>query len=207
MDKNNYSSLASDTQITTASKSLAEHGITVLTAENGKEAVEKVLSLIPEGREVMTATSTTLNQLGLTETLNDSGKFDSIKNKLTKLNRETDGLEMQRIGAAPEYVVGSVHAVTEDGKVVVASGSGSQLPAYTYGASHVIWVVSTKKIVSNLDSAFERINTHVLPQEDVRMKEVYGPESGSNVNKLFVLQRELNPARITLIFVKEDLGF
>ncbi len=90
---------------------------------------------------------------------------------------------------------------------MVASGSGSQLPAYSYGATHVVWVVSTKKIVKNLDSAFERINTHVLPQEDIRMKKVYGPESGSNVNKLFILQRELNPARITLIFVKEDLGF
>lgn len=207
MDKNNYSTLASATQIANASESLTEHGITVITASNGKEAVEKVLSLIPEGKEVMTATSTTLNQLGLTQTLNDSGKFDSIKSKLTKLNRETDERQMQRLGAAPEYVVGSVHAVTEDGKVVVASGSGSQLPAYTFGASHVIWVVSTKKIVKNLDSAFERINTHVLPQEDARMKEVYGPESGSNVNKLFILQKELNPARVTLIFVKENLGF
>lgn len=207
MDKNNYSTLASVAQIATASKSLGEHGLTVLTAENGKDAIEKVFSLIPEGKEVMTATSTTLNQLGLTTTLNDSGKYNSVKSKLSKLNRDTDSLEMQKLGAAPEYIIGSVHAVTEDGKVVVASGSGSQLPAYTYGAPHVIWVVSTKKIVKNLESAFERINTHVLPQEDARMKEVYGPESGSNVNKLFVLQKELNPSRITLIFVKEDLGF
>lgn len=202
-----FSSLASTASIEKATTALTAHGITVHVANNAIETKKLVHSLIPKGSEVMTATSTTLNQLGLTEELNDSGTHNSVKSQLSKLNRETDGLAMQKLGAGPEYIIGSVHAVTEDGKIIVASGSGSQLPAYTYGASHVIWVVSTKKIVKDLEEGLDRIYNYVLPQEDARMKSVYGPEASSHVNKLFILNNELNKSRINLIFVKEDLGF
>ena len=207
MNNNTFSTLALEDNIEVAQKALSEHGITVLIAENGNDAKEKILSLIPKVVEVMTATSTTLDQLGITPILNDSGDYNSVKSQLMKMDRDTQSLEMQKLGAAPEYVIGSVHAVTEDGKVIVASGSGSQLPSYTYGAPHVIWVVSTKKIVKDLEQGLKRIYEYILPQEDARMKKVYGPDSGSHVNKLFILNNEINKSRITLIFVKEDLGF
>ena len=137
--------LATTALITKATTALSSHGITVHVTDDPDQTRKLVHSLIPKGSEVMTATSTTLNQLGLTDVLNDSGTYNSVKSQLSKLDRNTDGLVMQKLGAGPDYIVGSVHAVTEDGKVIIASGSGSQLPAYTYGASHVIWVVSTKK--------------------------------------------------------------
>lgn len=207
MNKNKFSTLATTASIQKATTALSSHGITVHVADNSDQTRKLVHSLIPKGSEVMTATSTTLNQLGLTDVINDGGMHNSVKSQLSKLDRNTDGLVMQKLGAGPDYIIGSVHAVTEDGKVIVASGSGSQLPAYTYGASHVIWVVSTKKIVKNLEEGLERIHNHVLPQEDKRMKSVYGPDASSNVNKLFILNNELNKSRINLIFVKEDLGF
>lgn len=202
-----YTKLASDESIQTTKKALEEHNIAVFITENGEEAKEKALSFIPEGAEVMTATSKTLEALGLNKIFNESVKYNSVKTKLMSMNRETDMLAMRKLGAAPEYIIGSAHAVTEDGKVLIASGSGSQLPGYSYGAAHVIWIVSTKKIVQNVDEATQRIYEHVLPLEDKRMKEVYGPQSGSNVNKLLIVNKELQPGRITLIFVKEDLGF
>lgn len=207
MNKNKFSMLATTALITKATTALSSHGITVHVTDDPDQTRKLVHSLIPKGSEVMTATSTTLNQLGLTDVLNDSGTYNSVKSQLSKLDRNTDGLVMQKLGAGPDYIVGSVHAVTEDGKVIIASGSGSQLPAYTYGASHVIWVVSTKKIVKNLEEGLARIYEHVLPQEDKRMKSVYGPDASSNVNKLFILNNELNKSRINLIFVKGDLGF
>jgi len=205
--KNNYTSLASENSIKKTTEALFKNNINSHIAESTDAARKQIFSLIPEGAEVMTATSTTLDQLDVTSYLNDSGKYNSVKSQLMKMDRATQGLEMQKIGAAPEYVIGSVHAITEDGKAVIASGSGSQLPAYSYGAANVVWVVSTKKIVQNLDEAMDRIYTHVLPLEDQRMKKVYGPDSGSNPNKILVVNRELNPKRITVIFVKEDLGF
>lgn len=205
--KNNYTSLASENSIKKTTEALFKNNINSHIAGSVEEAKKQIFTLIPEGAEVMTATSTTLDQLDVTSYLNDSGKYNSVKSQLMKMDRATQGLEMQKIGAAPEYVIGSVHAITEDGKAVIASGSGSQLPAYSYGAANVVWVVSTKKIVQNLDEAMDRIYTHVLPLEDQRMKKVYGPDSGSNPNKILVVNRELNPKRITVIFVKEDLGF
>jgi L-lactate utilization protein LutB len=186
--------------------SLKENGITAEVVESGDEAKERVLELIPENSEVMTATSTTLDQLGLTEILNDSDKYNSTKKELRELNRDTDHRRMQQIGAAPEYIVGSIHAVTQNGHVYIASNTGSQLPAYVYGADNVIWIVSTKKIVENGDEAIKRIYDYILPLEAERARKAYGAP-GSNVSKLLIINKEVMPDRIRLIFVKEDLGF
>ncbi len=205
--KNKFTTLASSEDLQATIIALSQNGITAEVAKNASEAKEMALELIPKGAEVMTATSKTLEKIGLDTLLNDSGGYNSVKSQLKKLNREKDGLQMQKIGAAPEYMIGSVHAITRDGKVIVASGSGSQLPGYSYGAPHVVWVVSTKKIVKNIDEGMERIYKHILPLEDARMKEVYGPEAGSNPRKILIFNAELNPNRIRVIFVTEDLGF
>ncbi len=204
-----YTKLANDQIIEKTINALKANGIDAEVADTSEEAKKRVLELIPEGSEVMTATSTTLDQIGLADELNDSDKFNSTKNELKTLKRETDHRKMQQIGAAPEYMIGSIHAVTEDGKVVIASNTGSQLPGYVYGADHVIWVVSAKKITSNLDSAINRIYEHVLPLESARAREAYKAYgvTGSNVSKLLIINKEVNPERIKLIFVKEDLGF
>jgi L-lactate utilization protein LutC len=207
MNDNKYTSLASNEDLQTTIKNLETNGITSRVAENEKEAKEIIFSLIPKGAEVMTAASTTLMQMGVDKEINESGKYDSIKAKLAKLNRETDHLKMQKLGASPEYIIGSVHAVTTDGKVIVASNTGSQLPGYSYGSAHVVWVVSTKKIVKDLEDGIQRIKKHIVPLEDVRMKEQYGPQAGTNLRKLLIFNSEGTPGRITLIFVKEDLGF
>lgn len=203
---NKYNTLQNDEIINLTSQALKNNGINTIVVNTSKVAKEKVLELIPEGSEVMTATSTTLDQIGLTEELNESERFNSTKNELKSLSRDTDHRRMQQIGAAPQYIVGSIHAVTQDGIVFDASNSGSQLPGYSYGADKVIWVASTKKIVANNDEALKRIYEHVLPLESERAKKAYGVP-GSFVSKLLIINREVKKDRITLIFVKEDLGF
>lgn len=207
MDNKNFAELSSELSTQNAQKALIENNITVMIANTGQEAKQMVYELIPEGAEVMTASSKTVSSLGLVEELDESGKYKSVKSELKKLNKETDFDKMQKLGAAPEYIIGSVHAVTEDGKVMIASNTGSQLPGYSYGSSHVIWVVSTKKIVKNMEEGLRRIYEHVLPLEDARLKSVYGPDVSSHVRKLLIVNSELSPSRTTLIFVKEDLGF
>ncbi|MGE5041491.1 MAG: LUD domain-containing protein [Candidatus Levyibacteriota bacterium] len=200
-----FSQLSDDASLQTAVKALESHGFRVVIAENRTEAKVEALKLIPEGKEVLTATSQTLQALGITDEINESGKYQSAKQQLMHMSREKDNLEMQKIGAAPEYVIGSVHAVTENGKVLIASRSGSQLPSYAYGASHVVWVVSTKKIVKDMEEGMKRIYEYVLPLESKRVQEVYKIPA-SEVRKLLVFNAE-EPGRITIIFVKEDLGF
>ena len=203
--KKDFGQLASDKSINKAKEALEKNGIQVLVAKNGEDAKEQVLKLIPQGAEIMNMTSVTLNVLGIDKEIVESGKYNSVRKKFTTMDRKTQGLEMQKLGAGPEWAIGSVHAVTEDGKVVVVSATGSQLPAYAYGASHVVWVVGAQKIVKNLEEGMKRVYNYVLPLESERAKKAYG--QGSSVNKLLVFNKEGTPGRITMIIVKEKLGF
>lgn len=200
-----WNTIASDEQLEKTAKALEENGMTVHIVASGEEAKKKALELIPKGAEVMTATSVTADTIGLTGVINESGDYDSVKQKLAKMDRETQSLDMQKLGAAPDYITGSIHAVTEDGKAIIASNSGSQLPGYAYGASHVVWIVGAQKIVKNFDDAMKRIYEYVLPLESDRAHKAYGVD-GSFVSKLLVFNRE-RPERVTIILVKEPLGF
>ena len=202
---NMWEQIASNETIEKTITKLQENGIDAILVETATEAKKEVLSRIHEKVEVMTMTSMTLEETGIAVEINESGKYDSVKAKLATMDRATQGGEMQRIGAAPEYAIGSVHAVTEDGKVVIASNSGSQLPGYSYGADHVIWVVGAHKIVKDLDSGLKRVYDYVLPLESERAKNAYGVP-GSRVSKLLIFNKE-REGRITLIFVKEKLGY
>ncbi len=186
---------------------LKANGMNVEVVGTGAEAKQKVLELIPEGADVMTMTSVTLDTLGIAQELNESGKYAPTRKKF---ETAVDEQEKRRFGAGPAYTVGSAHAVTEDGQVVVASNTGSQLPAYAYGAGKVVWVIGTQKIVSNLKTAMQRIYDYVLPLEADRARKAYGiPEDkpGSFVSKILIVNKEVEAERITVILVEEPLGF
>ncbi len=199
-----WEKLANGESIQRAVSALNANGIETFVVESGQEAKEKVLEMIPAGSEVMTMSSVTLDTIGLSKEINESGRFTSIRNKIYSMDRNTQGAEMRKLGATPEWAISSVHAVTEDGKVLIASASGSQLPAHVYGAGRVIWVVGVQKIVKNLDEGIKRIYEHALPLEDVRARKAYG--FGSSVNKILIVNKD-SPGRTTMILVKESLGF
>lgn len=203
MDK--WEQLADDEVLQKTVSALQNNGIGAVVVGNGNEAREKVLELLPKGAEVMTMTSVTLDTLGVAKEINESGNYNAVRPSLMSMDRKTQGLEMQKLGAAPEWVVGSVHAVTQEGHVIIASNSGSQLPAYAYGSAHVVWVVGTQKIVNTDEEGMKRIYEHCLPLEDERSQKAYGVHS--SVSKVLVINKENIPHRITMILVKEKLGF
>lgn len=184
---------------------LRENGMEAFVVENKEEAKKKVLSLIPEKSEVMTMTSMTLQETGIDEEINKSGKFNAVRDKLYSMNPETQKQEMNKLGAAPEFVLGSIHALTEDGKLIITSATGSQIPAYVYAAGKVIFVAGSQKIVENVEEGMKRIYEYVFPLEDERAREAYGV--GSGVNKLLIINKEAQPDRIKVILVKEKIGF
>ena len=112
---------------------------------------------------------------------------------------------MKALGACPGVVVGSVHAVSEDGHVVVGSFTGSQLGPYAAGAGAVIWVVGAQKVVPDLDAAFRRLRTYSFPREDERLHAAYG--IGSALNKILIVDGETTPGRITVLLVREPIGY
>ncbi|MBI2338526.1 lactate utilization protein [Candidatus Daviesbacteria bacterium] len=205
MDK--WNQLASQESIDKTIEHLKANGIDAKFVSSREDAKVEVLSLIPEGAEVMTMTSVTLSEIGLDQEINKEGaKFKAVRDKLYSLDKKTQAQEMNRLGAAPQYALGSVHAITEDGSVLIASNTGSQLPAYAYAALNVIWAVGAQKIVKNTDEGIKRIYEHSLPLESERAKKAYGVP-GSSVNKILIINKEVQPQRITLILVNEVLGF
>ena len=202
-----YDTIATKEQLDRAIAALKNNGIDSVVAENGADAKEKVLAMIPKGSDVMTVSSVTVDSLGIAKELNESGDYDSVRARFASMDSKTQAKEMRAMAAAPDYVVGSVHAVTEDGKLIIASNSGSQLPAYVYGAAKVILVVGAQKITKDLEDGLRRTREYVLPLEGVRANKAYNITTGSFISKELVINRENVPGRISVVFVSEVVGF
>jgi hypothetical protein len=200
-----FAKLANDEKIKRVTQALEANGIHTLIAENGEEAKRLFFELVPDEAEVFLGASVTLEKLGIKDEIDKSGRFDALRLKMFAMNRETQGREIRKLGGAPDYAAGSVHAVTEDGHVLVASNTGSQLGPYASGAGKVIWVVGAQKIVKDLNEGMRRIHEYVLPLEEEHMQQLY--HVGTAVSKVLIVNRELRPNRITMIIVKEELGF
>ena len=202
-----YKQIVSDEVIKQTIEALQAGGMGAEVVETKEAARAVVLDKIMSGSEVMTMSSETLNETGIATAINDSSDYISIRSELMKMNRETDSRKMQVTGAAPQVAVGSAQAVTTKGELVFASKTGSQLPAYAYGADQVIIVVGAQKIVADLDEAMKRVYDYVLPLESVRANKAYGITTGSNVSKLLIISNEIKPGRVHVVIVKEVLGF
>jgi len=200
-----FGTTADEKRVRRTSEALEGHGITVLRAANATEAKEIVLGLIPDGTQVHHGVSQTLDAAGITAELDESGRFESVRTRTLSMDRATQADEIRRISAAPDVMLGSVHAATETGSLIVASMGGSQLGPYVSGAGQVIFVVGTQKIVADLEEGFRRIYEYALPLENARAQAAYG--INSSVNKLLVINGEVKPGRITVVFVDEPIGF
>jgi hypothetical protein len=199
-----FSELASEMAIDRTVSALKKNGFIVYVVNNREEARIQVFDLLPDGAEIMNMSSMTLTEIGLDQEILNSSKYKISRKEFAAL-RSDQIMEKQRLGAAPEYAIGSVHAVTEDGEVLIASATGSQLPAYAYGARFVIWVVGSQKIVEDLTTGFRRLNEYCLPLENERALKAYG--QGSGLNKILQINKEVQVGRIIMVIVKEKLGF
>jgi hypothetical protein len=185
-------------------EALRARGFAVEIADSASHARSLVLAAIPEGSEVHSALSETMRGLGITREIDESGRYDSVRVRLAEMDRETQGREMRKLGAAPDYIVGSAHAITDDGIILVGSGTGSQLGAYAYAAGKAILVVGHQKLVSDLQEARRRLVEYSLPREFVRMQGLGYP--GSRIGKTLTLETD-STGRITVILVPARLGF
>jgi hypothetical protein len=200
-----FSAVAPDDRISAAVAALDAHGIRAFVVESGAEARSLVRSLLPEGAEVYNNTSRTLEAIGVADDIEGSGRYQPLRPRLYRMDREMQRREMRTLAASPEYVVGSVHAVTEDGSLLIASASGGQLGPLVSGAENVILVIGGQKVVRDLDTGLRRISEYCFPLEDERARRAYGVPSG--VNNVLIINRVVAPGRVTAVLVKERLGF
>jgi hypothetical protein len=172
--------------------------------DTGEATRRLVLAMVPEGAEVHSGKSKTLQDLGLFDELFESGRYDSVRGRYINMDRQTQAREIRKLISAPDYMLGSVQAVTESGDLVVVSASSSQLGAYASGAGRLILVVGSQKIVRDLDQALERIDEEVFPYEDALVRERLNV--GTFIGKVLIIRREWVDGRVTVILVREPVG-
>ncbi len=200
-----FAELASDTQIDGAASALERNGITSFVVDSGEQARDAVRSILPIGAEVFNNTSRTLEAIGVAEDIERSGLYQPLRPRLYQMDREMQARELRQLAAGPDFVVGSAHALTEEGSVLIASASGSQLGPLVSGAGHVILVIGGQKIVADIATGLRRIYEYCFPLEDRRAREAYGVPSG--VNNIIIINRAITPNRISAVLVRQSLGF
>lgn len=199
-----FEQLASEDQIDKTVEALQANGIQAFVVGTGEQARDCVLGMIPPGAEVYNSASRTLELTGLAKDIETSTRFQPVRPRLRALDRKTQMGEIRRLTASPDVLVGSVHAVTEQGQIMLASATGSQLGAAAIGAAMVIWVVGTQKLVGTLEDGLRRIQEYSYPLEDARTRQVHGQPSA--INKILIVNGEM-PGRIRVVLVKQNIGF
>lgn len=188
-----------------AAAALTAHGFTVEILSDVSVARDRIGDLVPDGASVFTTASETLRLSGIDQDINTSPDYEALKPRVLAMDRATQGDEIRKLLASPDVVMGSVAAVTETGSLVIASGSGSQLPSCAGGAGRRIWIIGAQKVVPDLSTALRRVEDHCLPLESARTQEVYGWPSA--VNGLLILHAEPRPGRSTVLLLREAIGF
>ena len=188
-----------------AAAALRANGFAAEILDDAAAARARVRDLVPDGASVLTGASETLRLSGIDEDINASGQYDAIRPRVLAIDRATGADEIRKLVVSPDFVVNSVAAITETGSLVLASGSGSQIPANAGGAAHAIWVVGAQKVVPDLSTALRRVEEHALPLENVRAQAIYGMPSA--VNRLLILNADPRPGRGTVLLLRETIGY
>lgn len=201
-----FNQVAGRQELEIVAKALNKRNFKAEIVSTKEAAFEKLLDILPEGAEVMTASSTSLNEISFTDYLS------SAKSKLVslhgKINQENDAEKrnlMRRQAVAANYFLASPNAITKDGLIVAVDATGSRVGAMPFAAGQLILVVGAQKITANLEEAMQRIREYVFPLEDRRAQAAYGMHS--SFGKWVILENEVNPERIRVILVEEALGF
>ncbi|KKW46473.1 MAG: hypothetical protein UY97_C0005G0018 [Parcubacteria group bacterium GW2011_GWB1_57_6] len=187
-------------------KGLAGRGFLPEVAPTSADALARITRLIPAGASVMNGSSRTLEEIGFVEYLkNGTHGWNNLHAAVLAEKDPERQKELRKLSVISDYYLGSAHAITEAGEIVIASNTGSQLPHVVYTSPNIILVVGTQKIVRDLPDAFERIDTYILPLEDVNILKKYGSHTAHS--KTVILHQEKQNRRVHVIFVNEKLGF
>ncbi len=200
-----YTEPATEESLERAATALTAHGFTTEILDGTAAARARIPDLIPDGASVFTGASETLRLSGIEPDLNASGRYHAIRPRILAMDRATEAEGIRKLLASPDVAIGSVHAVTETGSLVIASGSGSQLPGFAGGAARRIWVAGAQKVVPDLATALRRVDEHCLPLESARTQALHGWPSA--VSRLLILNSEPRPGGAFVLLLRTAIGF
>jgi L-lactate utilization protein LutB len=206
VDPEKWNTLPAKEVVEKTVQEIGKRGIKVIVAGDGTEALSLLKKLIPPGSEVMNGSSTTLIEIGYEEFIatNQSG-WNLVHTSITAENDAKLRAELRRKSVAADYFISGANAIAGTGEILGCDASGSRVGAWPFAAGHLILVVGINKIVPTLEDALDRIRTCAFPLENARAKKAYG--TPSVIGKCVILAHEKNEGRITLVLVKEALGY
>jgi hypothetical protein len=199
-----FSTPASEETLQRVVAQLRERNIEGMIVDKGDDARKLVLGWLPKGAEVHSGKSKTLQDAGIFDLIQDPSQYDALRPRYMKMDRQNQAREIRKLIAGPDFMLGSVNAVTEDGVLVTASATASQLGPYASTAGKVILIVGSQKIVPDLETALRRIYEYVLPWEDAQVRKVV--PTGSFVGKILIVEREWVTGRMVVILVRKPIG-
>lgn len=203
-----YDELATQDSVTKTIEMLATHNVSAELVQTGKEALDKIKTLIPAGASIMNGSSVTLEQIGFVELLKTGNhQWNNVHAVIIAEQDKVKQAQLRKHALSSDYYLGSVHAMSESGEFIVASNTGSQLPHIVYSSQNLIFVVGAQKIVPSLAEAFKRLEEYVVPLEDKHMQEKYGV--GTAISKIVVFKQEnkMTGRNVHVILVNEKIGF
>jgi acyl-CoA hydrolase len=194
---------ASEVKLEALAARMRARNFEVVIVDDGAAVKAEVLSRVPEGSQVHTGKSKTLEDAGIFDEFMNNENYDFIRRRTMKMDRNTQLDEMRKAGAAPDIMVNSAHAVTEAGQIVMTSATGSQIGPIASGAGKLILVIGSQKVVPDLDTAFRRIEDYVIPYEEERLHVAHGI---AKMNRTLILEGDHTPGRTTIILVRTPIG-
>jgi hypothetical protein len=200
----NYASPASEETIQQVAQRLRERNIEAVVVDDGDQARALVLARVPEGAEVYSGKSKTLQDAGIFDVIHDESRYNPLRPRMFKMDRQTQAREIRKLIGTPDYMLGSVNAITEDGMLVAASATSNQIGPYANTAGKVILVVGSQKIVPDLNAALERIRNYVLPWESEQVRKALNRDSF--IGKILIVEREWLEGRMTVVLVRQPIG-
>jgi len=202
--REDFASPPSEETIQRVAQRMRERNLEVVVVGDDDQARKVVLERLPEGAEVHSGKSKTLQDAGIFDAIHDVSRYDALRPRMFKMDRATQAREIRKLIAGPDYMLGSVNAITEDGVLVIATASARQVGPIASTAGRVILVVGSQKIVPDLETALRRINNYALPWEDAQVRKVMN--IGSFVGKILLVEREWVDGRMTVILVRQPIG-
>ncbi|MFY9194646.1 MAG: lactate utilization protein [Methanoculleus sp.] len=206
VDAGRWNRIPDDATIQKTVAAIEARNIRVILVDTAKDALQAVVDLIPEGGEVMNGFSTTLVEIGYDQVLEENPKgWRNYHAVITAENDTEKRHALRRKSVAADYFLSGVQAIAESGEVVGCDKTGSRTGAWPHAAANLILVSGANKIVSTLDDALRRCQEYALPLEEQRAQHVYG--TGSYIGKYVILDREDTDGRVTLVLIREPLGY
>ncbi|NUC74494.1 lactate utilization protein [Haloterrigena sp. SYSU A558-1] len=205
VDASRFDTDPDEETIETVVSNVEDRNIDVHVFDDGDAAREHLREQIPDGASVMDGHSTTLEELGFTDDLEDGDGFDYLSHRIQGTDDDDDRADARREATTADVFFDSVNAIAESGELLGANALGNGVGAWAFGAKNLVLVGSTNKIVADFEAAVERVREYAYPLEDARAQEVYG--QGSVVGKLVSMEYERVDDRTQLVLLEGDHGF